>query len=83
MNAENFTIFALWANLSGAVANIGLNFFMIPYFGAFGAAYATLISYFLVYIDINAIHPKSRELFKAQINAMFLRGVVKWIRTRI
>ncbi|MFL0206170.1 flippase [Aquirufa sp. 2-AUSEE-184A6] len=36
----------LFAQIIGAVLNISLNFILIPYWGAFGAAIATLISYF-------------------------------------
>ena len=33
----------------GAVANIGLNFWLIPLYGVMGASFATLLSYLLAY----------------------------------
>ena len=36
--------------LTGAVANVVLNSIMIPLWGAQGAAFATLISYFIVFL---------------------------------
>ena len=37
-------------NIIGAIVNIALNLLLIPYFDAYGAAIATLISYFIIYI---------------------------------
>lgn len=33
----------------GAIINVGLNFALVPYFGAMGAAWATAVSYFTMY----------------------------------
>ena len=40
---------SLYTALVGAVVNIGLNFLMIPKWGAMGASVATFASYFVVY----------------------------------
>ena len=37
-------------NIIGAIVNIGLNLLLIPRFDAYGAAIATLISYFIIYL---------------------------------
>ncbi len=41
---EGFTRFAFLSTTAGAVCNVGLNFFLIPHYGARGAAAATIIS---------------------------------------
>jgi len=40
----------LFSGLSGAIANIILNFIFIPIFGIYGAALATMLSYVIVFI---------------------------------
>ncbi len=50
----------------GAVANIILNFFLIPIMGVFGAAIATAISYFLVFV-IRAIDTRRHIKLKFNI----------------
>lgn len=45
--AENIVKFSLYRTLIGAITNIILNFVFIPIFQEVGAAYATLISYFM------------------------------------
>ena len=42
--AENYTKFNFIATASGAISNVGLNLVLIPRYGGFGAAIATLIS---------------------------------------
>lgn len=42
---EELFVFSLVSQLSGAIANAGLNIFLIPWYGGRGAAWATLISY--------------------------------------
>ncbi len=36
---------ALWPTIVGAVVNIGLNLYVIPHYGAWGASWATVIAY--------------------------------------
>jgi O-antigen/teichoic acid export membrane protein len=53
----------LWPMVTGAVVNIGLNFYLIPRWGAMGASWATVIAYWLcwtlVFLPIRA----SRDMF--------------------
>jgi len=49
------------ATISGAVLNILLNLFLIPKFGYWGAAYATISSYFLIAL---ILYIKSKKYFK-------------------
>ncbi len=61
--AANLQKIVLWPTVAGAALNIGLNFYMIPRWGALGASWATVIAYWfcwtLVFIPIRA----SREMF--------------------
>jgi PST family polysaccharide transporter len=43
--AEGYTKISLYTTVSGAALNIALNFYLIPGYGAIGAAAATVISY--------------------------------------
>ncbi len=45
----------------GALTNVLLNFFLIPRYGAIGASWATVASYFLSFFLINIIHPELRS----------------------
>lgn len=42
------TIYAPIATVSGAISNIALNFVLVPFYGIFGAALATLFSYIVM-----------------------------------
>lgn len=45
--------YSLILSVMGAFLNIGLNYFMIPHYGAMGATIATLITYFFVIVLMN------------------------------
>ena len=45
----------LWINLVGAVVNIGLNLFLIPRFGIYGAAVVNLITFSVIFVITIAI----------------------------
>ena len=49
---------AAWTRLFGALTNIGLNFFLIPIYGAWGAAIATCLSFFFMAVLMNVISNK-------------------------
>jgi len=57
--------------LSGAILSIGLNFWMIPYFGAVGAAATTLFSQFVVSYLSDAFTKKTRVLFMLKTKSFF------------
>lgn len=61
--SENKGVYALVSTLSGAIINILLNLWLIPYYQAIGAAIATLISYaFADYITC-FIYTPARKIF--------------------
>jgi O-antigen/teichoic acid export membrane protein len=45
---EKKTMFLLYANITAAFVNIGLNFLLISNYGVYGAAWATVITYLVV-----------------------------------
>ena len=53
------------STIAAAAINISLNFMLIPRFHAYGAAFATLVSYVVIVI-VRIIH--SRQFFKFEIN---------------
>ncbi len=72
-------------SLIGALANIGLNLWLIPLMGPMGAAIATMISYFLMFI-IRLIHARRFIPFRTSpvwlvLNGLFL-GALCIVMTR-
>ena len=60
---ENLQIISAVNTTIGAVLNIFLNYYLLPIFGAAGAAYATILSYSIAAYLALALHPKSRVNF--------------------
>jgi PST family polysaccharide transporter len=56
----------------GAVTNIGLNFILIPKYGATGAAIATLISYGCSAFLLNLVRKPTRPVFALQLRALLV-----------
>ena len=50
---QNLQKYEIYIDIIGAIANIIFNLFLIPIYGAMGAAYATLISYFVGSIGVS------------------------------
>ena len=57
--------------LLGAVVNIFLNYFMILKFGIIGAAYSTVITYFLIIFIFDNLNKKTRSLLIIKLNSLF------------
>ena len=73
---EGLQKFYLAATTAGAVANIALNFVLIPRWGGLGAAYATVASYALAAWLASYFHPAVRGTAAMQTRALLipLRG---------
>jgi PST family polysaccharide transporter len=69
---ERLQIFYLVATLAGAVANIGLNFVLIPRWGGLGAAYATVVSYAVAAWLASYFHPVARAAGAMQAKALLI-----------
>jgi PST family polysaccharide transporter len=69
----------MWAILQhtilGAVVNAALNILVIPRYGAFGAAWTTVISMAVVAVVAAWLRPATRRLAALQMRAMSLRGL--------
>ncbi len=64
---EKRSVATLVTTIIGAVSNIAMNFAFIPLFGTQGAAVATFLSYFLVFV-IRAIH--TRQFIRIRFNLL-------------
>jgi len=76
--------YSLYLTVAGSFLNIGLNFWLIPKYGAFGATAATLITYFCVIILVNFMIVELRpfgKLIWRSLNlydaAFRLKGLIK------
>lgn len=61
---NNLSKYSFYQTLLGALSNIILNLILIPYYGAFGAAIATLVSYGISAYLSNLIFEETRSNFK-------------------
>ncbi|NQZ06012.1 MAG: flippase [Algicola sp.] len=79
--SERFAQFSLISQVSGAVANVLLNLWLIPLYGAWGAAVATVISYAVTSYFCLFFFKRTRKLgfmmTKAMVFPLRLRAVFK------
>lgn len=68
--AENYATKALYRTLAGAVTNVILNFYFIPKYGIFGAAYATLFSQFVANFLYDFFDPDIKALLIIKIKSL-------------
>lgn len=73
---EGLTKLALSRTLAGAVVNVVLNLILIPRYSGLGAAIATVISYALSAVLLNAFDRRTVHIFRSQISAIFLRNYI-------
>jgi PST family polysaccharide transporter len=69
---EKLTRFGLVATLLGALANVALNYALIPRAGPMGAAWATVASYALAAWGSSFLHPAVRAVARMQTRALLL-----------
>ena len=74
--AQNLAYFSLPRTIMGAIANVGLNLFLIPRYAGVGAAIATVISYALANVFANITHQKTRPLFWIQIRSLNIFSLI-------
>lgn len=75
--AEGLQLLSLWRTITGAFVNVLLNLWLIPVYGAVGAAIATIISYAIAGLFIDAIHKDTRRIFFMKLSALNLLAVYK------
>lgn len=68
--SEGLSHLSLLNTFVGAIMNILLNLFLIPKYNGTGAAIATLISYTCADFLMNAIHPRTRKIFRIQVKSL-------------
>ena len=69
---ENLQKYSLYRTLAGALINVMLNYILIPIYGIYGAAYATLASQVVASYLFNITNKKLRYTFLLQTNAILL-----------
>jgi len=79
---ENKQKFTAYRNFSIALVNIILNYYLIPLYGAIGAAVASLLSIFIGYYLFFSLFMETRKIFVLQTKAILLLGIpttiIKW-----
>lgn len=70
--ADNRQLLAFQRVFLGMVANIAINFLLIPRYGGAGAAVATLISQAVAALLIDVIHKETRPMFRMKLRACLL-----------
>ncbi|EDQ01571.1 flippase [Shewanella benthica] len=70
--AEGLQIYSFYRTLAGAILNVGLNLVLIPQYGIYGAAIATLASQLVASYLFNVVNKKSRITFILQSKALLL-----------
>ena len=73
--AENRQNLSLQRTVSGMIANVMLNFFLIPQFGIFGAATATVLAQFCAAMLYDLIQKETRPMFSMKISTINIISV--------
>lgn len=68
--AEGLQVVQLFCTFSVAILNVILNWYLIPFYGAFGAAWVTVISHLFANLIANSVHPSTRPIFRRQMQAI-------------
>jgi PST family polysaccharide transporter len=71
---ENLQRISLVNSSLGALANIALNFILIPHWGVIGAAWATVVSYAIVAYVSDSFTSKTRVVFLMKSKSLFFHS---------
>ncbi len=74
---KNYIRFFLITLIIGLGVNVILNYILIKSVGITGAAYASLVSYFIIYFFTGMFYVPIREIFKMQVKSIFLIDFIK------
>lgn len=74
----NFEVIVL--RFLGCLSNILLNYIFIPKWGILGAAYATLISYFITVYLASMVFAKTRVILVSQIKSIFYPRYIDYVK---
>lgn len=75
--AENRQVLSLQRAVLGAVVNVVLNIFLIPQYGALGAAWATVIAQLSAALLFDLIQKETRLMFIMKLKSMNVISVIK------
>ncbi len=75
--AENRQMLSLQRTALGAVANVALNYFLIPRFGPIGAAWATIMSYAIAGFFFDFLQAETRSMFFMKMRSMNVASSLK------
>lgn len=78
--AEGLQKFSFYRGIVGFFVNIVLNYFLIPFYGAVGAAIATVISQAMALYFFNFTNTKTRPMFYMQTKALSLFGSLNTLK---
>ncbi len=73
---ESYFKFDLLSNIGAGILNIILNYLWIPKFGVFGAAYATILSYFFTYVGSAIFFPPAWKVLIMQLRSILLLDIL-------
>lgn len=79
IHIEQVLMFSLITQGIGALANVALNLWLIPLYGALGAAWATLLSYGSASFLCLVVHNKTRVVFWMMLKAFFVWPRLPWV----
>jgi PST family polysaccharide transporter len=68
--AENRQLLSLQRTVLGGAANIALNLWWIPSYGALGAAFATVVSYAIAAFFSDLIQKETKKMFWMKVDAL-------------
>ena len=75
--AENRQLLSLQRTILGAIANVGLNLWLIPFYGSIGAAIATVISYAIADFFADLFQKETHQLFIMKLCSMNIISILK------
>ncbi len=75
---EDLTRISLQRSIVGAVANLGLNYALVPRFGAIGSAMATLVTQAATSYLLDALNKSTRHIFWMKTRALFGWWLLPW-----
>ncbi|MFZ2957706.1 MAG: flippase [Candidatus Ozemobacteraceae bacterium] len=71
---ENLQVFTFYRTLQAAIVKISLNFFLIPRYGIYGAALATVLTY-VIALFFDLFNKQTRIIFTMKLQTLFLKGI--------
>jgi O-antigen/teichoic acid export membrane protein len=69
---ENYIKIILYRDLLGLIINVALNLYLIPVYGALGAAYATLVAWSVSSFFFDILFSKTRFMFRLKLKSLML-----------